>query len=121
MSRLKRALVYTRDACRLQGAPASPDQLNACRAYAREQGMIVVGHYNDFGSGLVIRQGLQSLWADLRAGKADAVITRDAARLSRSAADLYELLEEAASLGVTVHTVKGEIGLECLDPKGGSR
>ena len=97
----KRALVYTRDASRFIDE-GGEEQLRACMAYAREHGLHVVAHYDDHGSGLATGEGLRSLWSTLGAVEADVILVRDAHRLSRVASTLFELLRDAARLGVVV-------------------
>lgn len=102
---MKRALVYTRDASRMQNGGAT-DQLRACEAYAREHGFVVVGHYDDLGSGLRIGEGLRALRAAINRGECEAVVARDSSRFSRSAAYLRDFLCFAQEQGVAVVLVE---------------
>jgi DNA invertase Pin-like site-specific DNA recombinase len=87
----KRAALYARVATTSQDGGAGrrlADQLRAGEAYCAGRGYRVVARYEDVGSGLVgpeARTGLRALLADVLAGRIDAVVVTDYARLSRSA------------------------------------
>ncbi|MGE5501172.1 MAG: recombinase family protein [Ignavibacteriales bacterium] len=100
----KRALVYTRDACR-SWSEGPGEQLRACSAYARKHGMTVVAHYDDHGSGLRAGKGLLALCANLEG--ADAIVIRDASRISRDPRLLLHVLSLAAKADVKVMSVEG--------------
>ena len=106
----KRALVYTRDACH-SWSEGPDEQLRACSAYARKHGMTVVAHYDDHGSGLVAGKGLLALCANLEG--ADAIVIRDASRISRDSRLLLHVLWLAAKADVKVLSVgAGELNEE---------
>lgn len=77
-------------------------QLPACRAKAFEMGLPVVGEYRDAGvSGtlLLTRQGMQAAIADIRAGRADTLITLNMDRYSRSVEHQRRIKREVEEVG----------------------
>jgi site-specific DNA recombinase len=100
-ARRLRCAIYTRKSSEhnLDLAFTSLDaQREACEAYIKSQaseGWLVSDHYNDGGlSGASLeRPALQTLLADVRAGKIDIVLVYKVDRLTRSLADFAKLIE----------------------------
>ncbi|KAA1424326.1 recombinase family protein [Nocardioides antri] len=109
----KRAILYARkstlqDRSEEQSASVA-DQLVITRAYAEQQGWIVVAEHDDDGkSGLLDRSkrpGLDSALKLIEAGDADVFVTRWTSRLSREERDRAELLDLFDLIGVEWHAV----------------
>lgn len=100
------AAIYTRSAA----APGSLDaHRTACDKFARDHGwQPLPTRYDDLGSGLSLdRPGLQRLLADVDAGRVDAVVVADVARLSREPENFDRLLARLTRAGVQVVTPDG--------------
>jgi site-specific DNA recombinase len=98
----KRCAIYTRKSSE-EGLEQEFNSLHAqreaCEAYVRSQrdeGWILVPTpYDDggFSGGTMERPGLQRLLGDIRAGRADVVVTYKVDRLTRALADFARLIE----------------------------
>jgi len=102
------ALLYVRVSSQEQAKGWSPEtQFEACRAYADQNGMTIVGEYEDVESGTIAeRDGFQRMMADIRAGKAMSVIVYQTDRLHRDLAHAMLTRKELQRLGVDLYTVK---------------
>lgn len=105
---MTRAILYCRVSTEEQGTNYSlPTQLDACRRYALQHDMTIVGEYSDMLSGARLdRPGLEAARAALRGGAADALIVYSQDRLSRNLAHLLLLRDEFMTVaGIAVHAV----------------
>jgi len=97
---------YRRTACASESDPLSGVRLQEkeIRRYAKRHGQLISATYAEVGvSGITLeRPELQRLLADCRAGLIEAVITKDAARLSRDSGQLLALLRIFRKAGVRV-------------------
>jgi site-specific DNA recombinase len=81
-----------------------PSQAGAIHRYAKRRGLTDAG----VSGATLDRPALQRLIADCRAGKIGVVITKDTARLSRDASQLFALLRIFEQAGVRVEYSTGE-------------
>jgi len=104
----ERAFIYARSAA----VPADTDeQLRACRAYAAQRGMTIVGEVIDApASGMADeRPGYAALIAAVANGGINAVLVTDLSRISRSPATLDYFLKVAAKSSVRVIEVSAGV------------
>lgn len=102
------ALVYARVSSAEQAKGWSPEtQLEACRAYAAQHGMHIVGEYQDAETGTTLeRDGFQRMMQAIRAGETAIVIVYQTDRLHRDLAHAMLTRKELQKLDVELHTVR---------------
>lgn len=103
----KRAWIYCRVAC---DGPDSAELLAAQRkglkAYAKEQGLEVVGTSYDMSTGFSMnRPGMMCFRAALETGKVDILLVHSLARLSRDMGEVRKYWEMLSDRGVSIHTL----------------
>ena len=106
----KRAVIYTRVSTDEQGKKgfSLPSQLEACRKYANDNGLVVVTEFMDEFSGREInRPGLDEVRDLIGSCKVDALIVYSGDRLSRDLAHTIELRREREISGVELYKVLG--------------
>ena len=115
---MPRAIIYTRVSTDDQGDNFSlPTQLAACRKYAADQGMEIVGECADVMSGsLLDRPGLTKVRQAVSVGAVDAVIVYSQDRLTRSVAHMILLRDELRAANVAMHAVSR--GMSAETPEG---
>lgn len=106
----RRAAIYERISSDPTGRAAGVDRQDAdCRALAKQLGWRVVAVHRDNDVSAYSgkpRPGYRDLLADLREGRADAVIAWHPDRLYRRLPDLEELTQIAQEHGVLIRTVR---------------
>ena len=102
------AIILTRVSSQEQARGWSLEtQRDRCREYAAAHGLTVVAEYEDVETGATIeRRGFQQAMADIRAGKALAVIVYQTDRLHRDLPHAMLTRRELHRLGVELHTVR---------------
>jgi site-specific DNA recombinase len=102
-----RAALYARVSTEEQGKGYSlRQQLEALQDYCKDNGIEVVGIYEDRYSGAFLdRPGLDALRDVVSAGGADLVLTQDRDRLSREPAHVYILREEFLGHGTNLRSL----------------
>ena len=115
---MPRAIIYTRVSTDDQGDNFSlPTQLGACRKYAADQGMEIVGECADVMSGsLLDRPGLTKVRQAVSVGAVDALIVYSQDRLTRSVAHMLLLRDELRAANVAMHAVSR--GMSAETPEG---
>lgn len=106
---MKRAALYARVSTPDQANTGTSlqSQLEACRAYATEQGYSVVMEAQDTYTGTTVtRTGLEGVMQAAREGALDAVICHKIDRSSRDLADLLLLDKQLQSCGVLLDFVQ---------------
>lgn len=100
----KRAFIYGRVARAPQGVEAAAEQLLKCKAYAADQGLVVVAQAVDApGSGLSdARPGFAALLGAVESGGVEFVLVTELDRISRDVRALDYVLRSAAKTGVRV-------------------
>lgn len=82
-------------------------QRDRCREYAAAHGLAVVAEYADVETGATTeRAGFQQAMADIRAGRAEALIVYQTDRLHRDLPHAMLTRRELQRLGIELHTVK---------------
>ena len=108
---ITKAAIYARVSTDEQAAKgySLPTQLEACRKYAKEKGMVVVGEFSDDVSGAELnRPKLDEMRELIQRDSIRAVVVYDLDRLSRKAIHQLLLEEEFAKRGAQVHYVLGQ-------------
>jgi DNA invertase Pin-like site-specific DNA recombinase len=103
-----RAALYIRSASVFQKTAEFHDPFMACRTFAEREGIDVAAAFEDAGaSGVssVDRPGFLDLMQAAKTGAFDIVICEGLDRLSRSQADILDILEALRVLGVAVITL----------------
>ena len=102
-----RAVLYARVSTEEQGKGYSlRQQLEALQKYCKDNGIEVVGTYEDRSSGASLdRPGLDTLRDVVSAGGIDLVLAQDRDRLSREPAHVYILREELREHGTTLRAL----------------
>jgi site-specific DNA recombinase len=103
-----RAVLYARVSTEEQGKGYSlRQQLEALQDYCKDNGIEVVGPYEDRSSGASLdRPGLDALRDVVSAGGIDLVLAQDRDRLSREPAHLFLLREDLREYGTTLRALK---------------
>ncbi len=112
---IRRAIIYARVSSAKQLEGVSIDsQIRKAKAYVDIHDMNVAAVYSDDFTGYSIsRPEFDNVMDDLRAGKADALITLDNDRISRDSTDYAILRKELQRLGVELHYItRGKIDLD---------
>ncbi|WP_183491192.1 recombinase family protein [Martelella radicis] len=107
MSSPIRAVIYARYSTDLQRDASIDDQIRACDAYAKRQGLDVVETYSDRATSgaSLMRSGIQKLMRDAQSRQFDIVITHALDRLSRNQADIAGLYQKLQFAGVMIETI----------------
>lgn len=106
-----KAVVYTRVSTDEQAAKgfSLPTQLEACRKYAHEKGLSIIGEFcDDFTGSRLDRPQLDKLRELIAHSPVDAVIVYDLDRLSRSLVHQLILEEEFSKHRAQLHCVLGQ-------------
>jgi site-specific DNA recombinase len=106
-----KAVIYTRVSTNTQEDNYSfPFQLEACRNYAQQHGMMVVAEFQETASGATLnRPDLEQARAIIRAGDATVLIAYNTDRLSRNLGQLIYLKTEIKHHGGSLHyATRGE-------------
>jgi site-specific DNA recombinase len=107
-----RAILYARYSSRNQRETSLSDQIEVCRRYLDTQGWMLVQTYTDaaISGSSRFRPGYQKLLTDLHAGVFDVVVVEALDRLGRKLADVADLYDRCAFVGVRLFSVNvGEI------------
>jgi site-specific DNA recombinase len=107
----KRAIIYVRVSTDEQAEKgySLPSQLEACRAYAEQQGMIVAVEHefsDDYTGTKLQRPELDKAREVLQRGEANALIVHSSDRLSRRQGHSILLREELQREGIELHYVR---------------
>jgi site-specific DNA recombinase len=102
-----KAIVYARVSTNEQSGNGSlPTQFDACRWYAEQHGLAVVGEFQDVMSGAKLnRPGLTKVRELIRIGDVDAIIVYCTDRLTRNLAHSLLLRDECKAAGIILHCV----------------
>ena len=106
-----KAVIYTRVSTDEQASKgySLPTQLEACRKYAQEKSLIIVGEFcDDFSGARLDRPQLDKLRELITQSRVDAVIVYDLDRLSRSLVHQLILEEEFSKRRTQLHCVLGQ-------------
>ena len=116
-----RTIIYTRQSFDRQGEGAAvARQLEDCRNLATLRGWSVVAEHQDndrSAAGSASRPGFEAVLADLKAGRADAVIAWNLDRLTRNRRDSVRLIETSQEASATIAVVRGS-DLDMSTPAG---
>ena len=108
-----RAAIYTRFSSANQRQASIADQIEVCTRYINRQGWRIEITYTDAATSGAsrFRPGYQKLLADLDRGVFDVVVVEALDRLARKLADIADLYDRCAFVGIKLHAVNvGEIG-----------
>lgn len=102
---MKRAATYARFSTANQSEVSIDDQREACRDYAKANGLKIIQEFSDpaiSGAAFGNRPGVRALERAAFAREIDVILIADLTRLSRSSADLAKFLERLRFRGVRV-------------------
>lgn len=103
VSKMIRAAIYARFSTELQNEKSVEDQITLCRAYAKREGMLVVGEFYDkakSGGSMHGRDGLMDLMQLANAQAIDVVIVESQDRLSRDMEDTAHIFKRLTFLNI---------------------
>ena len=103
---MKKAVIYARSASKENSEQAIERQINACKEFAKNNGLDVSYVYFDVGAGTnTKRLGFQNMMADAKVNRIKRVLVYSIDRFSRNRGDIAECCANGIEIISTVEAI----------------